>query len=92
MFNAEMFFYFFSCAKIYCLQFLIAMDGKHFNEVQKAFIDVMEELETNSTHSCDPSQLIVKVFDVIDYNHIGLLTQQVLREKSDRISSKWNSK
>eukprot|EP00731_Ephydatia_muelleri_P006477 Em0003g725a len=39
--------------------FFVAMDGKHLNEVQKAFIEVMEELETNSTHPCNPSQLII---------------------------------
>ena len=48
-------------AEIYYLTFLIAMDGKHLNEVQKAFIEVVEELETNSTHTCNPSQLIVRV-------------------------------
>ena len=39
-------FFWGGCAEIYCLQFLIAMDGKHFNEVKKAFIEVMNELDT----------------------------------------------
>ena len=45
--------------------------GKHLNEVQKAFIEVMEELEINSTHPFNPLQLIERVFDAINYSHSG---------------------
>ena len=50
-------------AEMYYLQFLIAMDCKHLNEVQKAFIEVMEQLE----------QLIVRVFDAINYKPLDTL-------------------
>ena len=61
------------------ISFFVAMDGKHLNEVQKAFIEVMEELETNSTHPCNPSQLIVRVFDAVNYNHSGIFSKHLAR-------------
>ena len=63
------------------------MDGKHLNVVQKVFIEVMEEPETNSTHPCNPSQLIVRVFDAINYNHSGILPQQALGKENEFLQS-----